>query len=159
MTKEITINVFDYVSDDRISEICEDAIKRAINKHFDSEKNTERILSNAGHGLAQEMINERFGKDAEQIVAKKTLDIIEKLDGFTVFRPASYGSKASAGWECMDRAVMANTGLIDERVKTLIQEVGESAVRNAIQKRFDELACSFETLISLIDNSTVVRDE
>ena len=147
----ITINIADYVSNERITELCEELIKEAVNHHLKDEGNMKRILSNAAYGTATRLVSEKLGEDADMLIAAEAVKVIGELSNFTVFRPSSYGEEASRGWTFLQQAITDNRHLIDERVKVLIGEFGKEAVKEVLVEFVRDATWNFESIANILE--------
>lgn len=127
---EMQIKVEDYLSREDITEMIRYQLNVAIRK------DAERILSNTAYAVVFEAVDKALDNEAKDIIKEKTLDIINKLSEFTLFRRAdAWGAKASVGQEIVDKALVDNTATIYKRVESIIAELN---IEGRITQRVDD---------------------
>lgn len=127
---EMQIKVEDYLSREDITEMIRYQLNVAIRK------DAERILSNTAYAVVFEAVDKALDNKAKDIIKEKTLDLINKLSEFYLFRRAdAWGSKASVGQEIVDKALVDNTATIYKRVESIIAELN---IEDRITQRVDD---------------------
>lgn len=127
---EMQIKVEDYLSREDITEMIRYQLNVAIRK------DAERILSNTAYAVVFEAVDKALDDKAKDIIKEKTLDIINKLSEFCLFRRAdAWGAKASVGQEIVDKALVDNTATIYKRVESIIAELN---IEGRITQRVDD---------------------
>ena len=127
---EIKINVEDYLDKEEIKELISYEISKS------AKNDAERILSNTAYAVVFEAVDKALDNKAKDIIKEKTLDIINKLSDFCLFRRAdAWGGKASVGQEVVDKALVDNTATIYKRVESIIAELN---IEDRITQRVDD---------------------
>jgi hypothetical protein len=127
---EMQIKVEDYLSREDITEMIRYRLDEAIRK------DAERILSNTAYAVVFEAVDKALDNEAKDIIKEKTLDIINKLSEFCLFRRAdALGGKASVGQEILNKALVDNTATIYKRVESIIAELN---IEDRITQRVDD---------------------
>lgn len=127
---EMQITVEDYLSREDITEMIRCRLNEAIRK------DAERILSNTAYAVVFEAVDKALDDKAKDIIKEKTLDIINRLSEFCLFRRAdAFGGKASVGQEIIDKALVDNTAAIYKRVESMIAELN---IEGRITQRVDD---------------------
>jgi len=127
---EMQINVEDYLSREDIVETIREQLQYAI------KKDAERILSNTAYSVVFDAVDKALDNKAKDIIKEKTIDIINKLSDFCLFRRAdAWGGKASVGQEIVDKALIDNTDAIYKRVESVISGLD---IEGRITQRVDD---------------------
>ena len=127
---EMQINVEDYLSKEEITEMIRYQLNVAIRK------DAERILSNTAYAVVFEAVDKALDNKAKDIIKEKTLDLINNLSAFFLFRRADdWGGKSSVGQEIIDKALVDNTATIYKRVESIIAELN---IEDRITQRVDD---------------------
>ena len=127
---EMQIKVEDYLSREEITEMIRYRLDETIRK------DAERILSNTAYAVVFEAVDKSLDNKAKDIIKEKTLDIINNLSDFCLFRRAdAWGGKASVGQEVVDKALVDNTATIYKRVESIIAELN---IEDRITQRVDD---------------------
>lgn len=147
MTNELQINVRDYLSDDRITEICEEEIRREIRKTFGNEDDLVRLIGNVSHTVLFDAISETIGEDALCVLRDKVSALLadDKSIKYALFRQRDmWGGRDSAAVVMMDEIVKRNKPYVESIVKKAIADfafdeakeeiydVAASAIRDAL---------------------------
>ena len=151
----ISINVSDYLDEERITELCEAQVSRAAKEYLNREMDLTRILSNAAYMTTSQIVNEHLGENADEIIAQKVVEIIDKLSSYTVFRPAEYGNIATLAWQYMDKAVEENKSLIEQRVKNVIAEQGITAIEHMFLEYARAMYCNLDRIADVLEGKPI----
>lgn len=132
---EIKINVEDYLDKEEIKELISYEISKS------AKNDAERILSNTAYAVVFEAVDKALDNKAKDIIKEKTLDIINNLSDFCLFRRAdAWGGKASVGQEIVDKALVDNTSEIYGRVKSVIDSINiEGKVEEKIEDSLEDI--------------------
>lgn len=149
---EITINVEDYVSQETIKEICEDAIKNCAREWARNEiaahKNITTLFANAAYKETARMLA-KTEPDFEEKIREKVRSVIEGLSSFTVFNfPSYYDSYKSEAAKIVEDEVKKNEQFIREKTKEIIAD-------HMNQKNFIEAVA--EKVVEAISNNFDLR--
>lgn len=111
------INIEDYITDERITEIIEEELRNIIQRKWNNELST--LLSNVSYRNVFSKVDELLedDKNAEDIIVEKTKNIIQDLKSYSVFRSKDeYITKEdSVGQKILNEAVKDNKSLIEDR--------------------------------------------
>lgn len=121
---ELKIDISEYLSSEEIKECCKDAIKSAIyGRYSRSEAETDRLITNLAYEFVWKMIDEEVGGGLEKMIRSKTIEAIEKLSEYSVFRVRSaWDRQESIGHKILEEEVSASRPLIKARVKQIISD-------------------------------------
>ena len=134
----IEIELDAYLSDADKREVCTEAFRAAVTKR--TEKDFERILSNAGYHLVSAQVDAAMGGDMQAVIASNAVKVINKLCTFTVFgKPDAWGREASRGWVHLQAAMDEAAPAIRARVLEIVANLDEETLREII---VDNLAAS-----------------
>lgn len=127
---EMKITIEEYLDREDITEMIRYRLDETIRK------DAERILSNTAYSVVFEAVDKALDNKAKDIIKEKTLDIINNLSDFCLFRRADdWGGKASVGQEIVDKALVDNTATIYKRVESIIAELN---IEDRITQRVDD---------------------
>jgi len=86
-------------------------------------KDAERILNNAAYQVVWTAVDAALDGNSKEKIVNKAAEIIDGLTEFSVFRRKAHGWDAddSIAQKELDRAILANTDLIQQRVKHIIE--------------------------------------
>lgn len=79
---EIKINIEDYLDKEEIKELISYEISKS------AKNDAERILSNTAYSVVFDAVDKALDNKAKDIIKEKTLDIINNLSDFCLFRRA-----------------------------------------------------------------------
>jgi hypothetical protein len=136
------INVENYLNHNEIKEIVQDELRNQVRQFFKNEQEAQRLLSNLSYQIVFNEID-KVVPNSHQLVVDKTMEVLNDIKSFSVFRDGSYGSK-SAAYVIMETAVRNNVDLINEKVKETIINKDYS---EKIWETFENLADTFITNI------------
>jgi hypothetical protein len=110
------LNIADYLPDSELKDIIIEEIRSQISK------DAERILNNAAYHVVFKAVDEALDHQTQEIIQNKVVEIINKLSEFSVFRKADAWSKEdSVAYKELQLAMLANTDLIHQKVKAVIE--------------------------------------
>lgn len=122
---EVDIN--EYVNHSEIKEAILDGLK-----HY-AHNNAERIISNAGHHLATDIVNKNLGVNAEADIAIKAREVISELSQYTLFDGGGYGRGPSDARKFLDQCVRENKDDLLKAVKHVIHNLSKRDVMEIIK--------------------------
>lgn len=128
------INIKDYLNEEDIKEVCKEEIRRL----FRDEENAQRLLSNLSYTIVYDEIDKVI-PNSRQIVIDKTLQVLNNIQSYSVFRDDQWG-KSSLAYRMMEETVINNRDLLDQKVKDAITNKDYS---EEIWTKYEELAESF----------------
>lgn len=107
--KELTINVFEYLTEDKISQIAEEELRLALRRQLKTRNDCEDFISNLAYDIAFEEVQRITGESLESIrkdMADTIMNIIndEKSMRFELFR--DYGHKKAVAQEVIECCVL-----------------------------------------------------
>ena len=147
MNDNITINIEDYLNEEERREIIVDAFRANAVKHFSTEQDTERILSNMGYGYVSKIVDDIIDGDLETIIRDKVKNIVESLSSFEVFRkPDAWDREPNKAYTFMQNEIQSHFPEIKEVVASqiepqailLLKEGLEIHIENAVREIFME---------------------
>lgn len=118
------IKIEDYLSEEEIKEICEEALYQKIREDM-RKLNVNDIIANISYREVEAMVDTYVGEDdfCKKEIPKKVRDVIEGLSAFTVFRKADvWERKNSIAYDIMQEECRASRPLIKARVEQIINE-------------------------------------
>lgn len=136
---DIQIKVEDYLSPDRIAEICEDEVRAVIRGYMRNEDNFQRIVINGAYHLVQKCIDEELqskGKTYEEMLKAEVSRVVGAgLNSWDIFRYADppYGRKEdNVGVQILNEAIRDNKKAIEKAVEDLVTQYDFREVRAEI---------------------------
>lgn len=133
------IQIEKYLSEDEIKQIVTEQLRNEVSAFFKSESNAQRLLSNLSYEIVFAEIDKVI-PNSQQLVTDKTMEVLNDIKSFSVFRDASYGGSKSMAYNIMENAVKNNVDLINEKVKETILNKDYS---EKIWDTFEQLADNF----------------
>lgn len=121
------IDIHDYVNKDEIKEAILDGLRGY------SRDNAERVISNCGHYLATDIVNENLGADAAGKIAEKAAKVIGELSAFTIFDGGGCGRAESAARKSLNNAVRENKDALTVAVRHAIHNLSKRDVIEVIK--------------------------
>jgi hypothetical protein len=121
---EMTINVFDVVSEEEIKSVVMDAIRQLVIQQFSgSEENLNRLISNLSYSFVWDMIDQQFNGELRRILSMNISKIINGLSSFSVFRQKdAWGREDSVAYKILQEEMANARPLIKARVEQIVQE-------------------------------------
>jgi hypothetical protein len=134
---EIQIKVEDYITPEKIGEICEDEVRAVIRGYMRNEDNFQRIVINGAYYLVQKCIDEELhskGETFEEILKKEVARVVGAgLNSWDVFRYAEpHYRVANIGAQLLEEAIRDNKKNIDKAVEDAIANYPFDEVRAEI---------------------------
>lgn len=132
MQKEIIlkIDIDDYLTESEKKECAIDLFKEELRKGFLSGQedkrinNYERVINNAIYNFLHIEIDKVLGTNFKEKIEKGVKKVLSKDLTYSVFRSESlWGGKLSVAQQTINDTVVANTHLVEERVKKAILEM------------------------------------
>lgn len=121
---EHVINFEDHLSQEEMKEIARDTFRALCEKAWNEDH--ERLIGNAGHYLAQDIVSDRIDGDLSEVIAAQTLEVIEDLSAYTVFGgPSAWDKKESEGFKALKAAVRKHNEAIEKRVGALVKQISK----------------------------------
>ena len=116
-----TIEVMDYLTESEMKDIAKQVFRETCQDKY--KKDHERIISNSGYEIIVKLIKEHYPESLEELVAKKSIDVINNLSSTTLFGcKNAWGKETTGGFEALQKAVKDNSDLIQEKAIKLIEE-------------------------------------
>lgn len=127
MNKELTINLKDYVSDERIVEIAEEEIRKAFRRLFMREQDTLRIMSNMAYEAAFRILSkvwEEHNRSLTDDLVRMMNKVIQNESSmrYVMFQDGEYGHPKSVAYRVMEEE--------SEMARPLIRMCIEEHIRN-----------------------------
>lgn len=119
---EVSLNIEDYLDHDEIKEMVRDATSRAIREKINRVLGAigiQDIVYNVARQIVMQILEEQE-VNLHQKIAEKTLECVDDLSVYNVFRTDSDGSK-SKGQQVLDECVEEARPNIQEKVDEIIE--------------------------------------
>jgi hypothetical protein len=136
---DIQIKVEDYLTPERIAEICEDEVRAVIRGYMRSEDNFQRIVTNGAYHLVQKCIDEDLqskGKTYEEILKAEVSRVVGNgLNIWDIFRyadPMYNRREDNVGVQILNEAIRNNKSAIEKAVEDVIAQYDFREVRAEI---------------------------
>ncbi len=127
-----------YLTEEERKSIAEDAFRQNCAERFKAD--AERIFSNSAYHAVEKLVNEAHDGKTSEIIAAKTLEVINSLSTYTVFgRKDSWERQDSEGYKALNDAIIRHKSAIDERLKKLIDELDPVELTEMLRERAAEL--------------------
>lgn len=111
------IKIENYLNHEEIKEVVVDELRNQIRKHFNDEKNAERLLINLSHQIVSDEVEKITPNYKEKIVGKVNELINEKDLSYHLYNFHYNTHKAvSLGAKIIEEAVSENKQLIKDKV-------------------------------------------
>lgn len=120
----MNIDIKDYLTQEEIKGICQDALCQKIREDMRG-LNVYDIIANISHSDVAAMVDTYVGEDnfCKTEIPKKVRNAIESISAFTVFRKAdAWERKSSIAQDILDEECRASRPLIKKRVEKIINE-------------------------------------
>lgn len=128
------INIENYLTDERIKEIIEEELREVIRLKWNNELSI--LLSNISYHNVFSKVDEFLedNKSAEDIIAENTMNIIQNLSSYSVFRSKDEYTRRedSLGQKIMNKAIEDNKSLIEKRVVEIINNYNFTELKDDI---------------------------
>ncbi len=134
---EIQIKVEDYLTPQRIAEICEEVIYDAVRGYMRNEDNFQRIVTNGAYFIVRKCIDSQLADNKEtfeKIIQDGVRKVVESgIRSYDVFRYEDpWRTKNNIGAEMLDQAIRDNKGNIEAAVEAIIKDYPFDEVRSGI---------------------------
>ena len=117
------INIYEHISEERMSEIAEEEFRRIVRDRLDDEKELTRIIGNSAYVKAFGILEEHLPEDWHATVSKKVKEIINDRSSYSIFRNHySTNKPESTASKYVESVVIDNKDKITEMVNKLIDE-------------------------------------
>ncbi|WP_373237749.1 hypothetical protein [Cohaesibacter celericrescens] len=128
------INFEDYLTDAQRQEIIECEFREYAKGR--AKEDYERVATNGAYQIVWEYLDKQHDGNLEKIIKKKAEDVVSNLSSFDVFRVRGIGEpKNSVAREVLDKAIRANSDLVEERVKSLIKDLSRVDIWELLEDR------------------------
>lgn len=127
------INIEDYMNEDEMKIIVENEFRDRIREYFLENKLSDLIYSLCNKEIYR-IIEEEISDFEEEI--KKTIpSVIERISAFDIFKSKDdfMNSKDSIGQRILERAVMKNRDMIEQKVKNIFSELSKEDIAAEIE--------------------------
>lgn len=127
------INIEDYMNEDEMKMIVENEFHERVNKYFLENKLSDLIYSLCNKEIYR-IIEEEIPNFEEEI--KNTIpSVIEGISTFDIFKSKDdfMNSRDSIGQRILEREVMANRGIIEQKVKNIFSELSKEDIAAEIE--------------------------
>lgn len=127
------INIEDYMNESEMKRIVENEFRDRIREYFLKNKLSDLIYSLCNKEIYR-IIEEEISDFEEEI--KKTIpSVIERISAFDIFKSKDdfMNSKDSIGQRILERAVMENRDMIEQKVKNIFSELSKEDIAAEIE--------------------------
>lgn len=124
---ELMIDIYEYLTDDQIKEICKEEFRRQIRIQFanNTEATIKRIIGNIAYQVIFEEISASIGADAWSIL-KDTVAKIMQDEGtirYVLFqRKDNFTYRNSPAVDMLDEITAKSRGLMEQKVREAIEK-------------------------------------
>lgn len=124
---ELTIDIYEYLTDDQIKEIFKEEVRRQIRMQFanNSEATIKRLIGSIAYQVVFEEISANIGADAWGML-KDTVSKIMQDEGairYVLFqRKDDFTYKYSTAVDMLDEITAKNRGLMEQKVREAIEK-------------------------------------
>ena len=127
------INIEDYMNEDEMKMIVENEFHERVNKYFLENKLSDLIYSLCNKEIYR-IIEEEIPNFEEEIKLAIP-SVIERISTFDIFKSKDdfMNSKDSIGQRILEREVMANRGIIEQKVKNIFSELSKEDIAAEIE--------------------------
>lgn len=127
------INIEDYMDEDEMKMIVENEFHERVNKYFLENKLSDLIYSLCNKEIYR-IIEEEIPNFEEEIKSAIP-SVIEGINTFDIFKSKDdfMNSKDSIGQRILEREVMANRGIIEQKVKNIFSELSKEDIAAEIE--------------------------
>lgn len=118
------IKIEDYLDEQKIKEICKDALYQKIREDM-RELNVNDIIANISYAEVAAMVDTYVGEDnfCKKEIPQKVHRVIDELSTYTVFRKAdAWERKNSIAYDIMQEECRASRPRIKARIEQIIDE-------------------------------------
>lgn len=133
---ELTINIDDYLGEDKIKDICEEELRYAVRRHLNTEQNMKRYMSNLSYEYIFDcLVNTVDGLPTRIYLKQKVEEIIRDPSTlrYEVFRDSKYGDTESPARRILNQVLSETRPIIEEEVKKRIAEYDFYELRENIE--------------------------
>lgn len=133
------INIKDYMSDEEIKAIIEDEIVKETRRTLCNEKEITRILTNISYYELWKKIEEEV-PNCQEIIKEKTKEQMLEISKFDIFqkRDDFLEYKDSLAQQFLNESVKENKNIIDDKVKTIMNELSLTDIKYDIQSIIEQ---------------------
>lgn len=127
------INIEDYINEDEMKMIVENEFHERVNKYFLENKLSDLIYSLCNKEICG--IIEKEIPNFEEEIKSAIPSVIEGISTFDIFKSKDdfMNSKDSIGQRILEREVMANRGIIEQKVKNIFSELSREDIASEIE--------------------------
>ncbi len=118
------IDIKEYLSEDEIKKVCEDALYNKIREDMRN-LNVNDIIANISYDEVAAMVDAHIGENdyCKKAIAQKVPQIIDNLSAFTVFRKAdAWERQNSIAYDILQEESRAARPLIKQRIEQIVKE-------------------------------------
>lgn len=134
MSKTVEIDIDDFVTESDKRQIARDAFRQMC--VATSQKDFERILSNAGYNMVKEEVDLVFDGEMATAVRNNAIKVINSLTAHTVFKKAdAWDRDESKAWRHLQVAMDDLQPVIAQRVTEIIQGMTRDDLHELIQQQ------------------------
>ena len=133
---ELTINVADYINEDRMREICEEEFRSAVAWMLRKEGDVQRVLSNISYEYVFDCLVPMVDEvPVKEYLKQKVEEIIRDPNSlrYEVFRDSRYGDKESPARKILNEVLSETRPIIEEEVRKRIAEYDFRELRDDIE--------------------------
>lgn len=118
------LKIENYLSESKMRDIAVEEFRTICREKFSSEG--ERILGNVGYAVARSLVIEALGDKADELIAEKAIEVINKLTDYSVFKkPDVWDHGSTPAYQTLQAAVLANKDLLNKKVRECISQLSK----------------------------------
>lgn len=121
---ELTGFIEQHLSREQMAEIADDEFRKMCREYFNA--NPSVAIGNVIYPAVRELVSEVLGEDADNLIRKKAIEVIEGLSSYTVFHaPNIYDKSPSPSWLLLQRVVTENKDVLEEKIQHHIHNLSK----------------------------------
>lgn len=141
---KLMIDIYDYLTEDEITEICKEEVRRQIRMQFanNPEATNKRLISNISYQEVFDEISASIGEDVREMLKDTITKIIQDKNAvrYVLFqRKDNFTYKNSPAVDMMDEITMDCRGLMEQKVRESIEKFDFDCVQDEIYEVAQEV--------------------
>ena len=123
----------DYLTEEERKQIVVDEFRSQCRKSWNEDEGV-RLVGNVAYDMVLRLVNEAIGGDVKELIATKTIEVINNLSSFTVFSASDYITRADGvGRDALNEAIINSKPLIKQRLEAVINSLDESDITEMLR--------------------------
>jgi hypothetical protein len=139
------INIDDCLTEEQKREIVIEQYRLAVAANMKTEKDIQRILSNAGFNAVYSIIDECFDGSSKEIIRTKINEILNDLSSYNIFnKPDAWSRETNSAYDYLQQCIEENKDVIRDKVVQLLDEQTARACKQDVKEL---VACAINEYI------------